>query len=227
MKDMLYQKHGRLFVVARHGKDGRGEATWLCRCECGKEIIALGSNLRTGNTTSCGCFNKTKALIHGNAMGHKPSPEFLAWQHMKQRCENKKNKRYTNYGGRGIRVCDRWSNFQSFLDDMGAMPFARAQIDRIDVNGDYEKNNCRWVTNAQNSKNKNIQANNKCGFKGVCFVPARKKYIAQIGCDKKNIHLGYFGNAIDAARAYDAAAIKYHGEFASTNVDLGLLGVGA
>lgn len=157
-------RYGRLLVKSYAGiRPRKGESygrhLWFCQCDCGKKIITTGENLKSGNTTSCGCAhsewvikNKTR---HGHTRG-KHSREYNSHQSMKSRCYNPKNIGYHLYGGRGITVCDRWltgsgdkTGFECFLEDMGVKPTPKHSIDRIDVNGNYDPNNCRWATTEQ------------------------------------------------------------------------------
>lgn len=122
-----------------------------CKCECGNEYIISVSNLFHGNTKSCGCLKKRGTrLDHGRSH----TTEHRVWSKMIDRCRNKNTPEYKNYGGRGIKVCDRWLDFKNFLSDMGMRPSNEVSIDRIDNNGDYEPGNCRWATRAQQSVNK-------------------------------------------------------------------------
>jgi Staphylococcus phage HNH endonuclease len=91
---------------------------------------------------------------HGDAVGTKPSPEWICWHAMRQRCTNKNRDDWENYGGRGIRVCKRWNSFKTFLADMGRKPFPKAQLDRKDNNGNYEPQNCKWSTAKQQANNR-------------------------------------------------------------------------
>lgn len=144
-----------------------GGSNWICLCDCGTRFTAIGSNIRKGDTTSCGCVAKewaihmgsnvefiAKRAISGARHGHKrrsgASVEYNTWLGMKRRCYDIKYKDYATWGGRGIRVCDRWNDsFEAFLEDMGPRPSDDHSIDRIEVNGNYEKGNCRWATPQQ------------------------------------------------------------------------------
>lgn len=137
----------------------RPRKAWF-RCKrCNKEFITDISRAKAKDVVSCGCYRKENSskmhTIHGNAKSGIMTPEYVSWQRMIQRCINKKCDSYPLYGGRGIKVCERWRySFHNFLTDMGEKPFKKAQIDRINVNGDYEPSNCRWVSCKENNRNK-------------------------------------------------------------------------
>lgn len=121
----------------------------ICECECGNVRKVKRDSLATGATKSCGCLQKqiaSKRLFkHGYAGAY--SSEYRAWHHMKERCYNPKNKRYVDYGGRGITVCEDWRNsFEKFLKDVGVKPSKIHSLDRRDNDGNYNKDNCRWAT---------------------------------------------------------------------------------
>jgi hypothetical protein len=128
----------------------RKHVTWNCICDCGNKTTVRLNSLRSGIVRSCGCL-RGKTVKHGKSK----TPEYITWARMKDRCLNEKSKSFGNYGGRGISVCEEWiDSFETFYSDMGVRPSKNHSIDRIDVNGNYEKNNCRWATIRQQSLNK-------------------------------------------------------------------------
>lgn len=138
------QRFGRLTVIRR-----AADAKWMCRCDCGKVSFAITTNLRRGNTKSCGCAQKESATKHG-LVG---TPEYLIWRGMRSRCRDAGSTAFRNYGGRGITVCPEWEDFVVFLRDMGQRPNG-CDLDRIDNNKGYSKDNCRWISRQRNLNNK-------------------------------------------------------------------------
>ncbi len=160
------QRFSRLLVQKRESVVGEKRAHWLCVCDCGKTCVANGSSLRNGSIKSCGCLQEEARcqFRHGQAKIGALSREYKTWARMKSRCENKNSKAYPLYGGRGIKVCERWHDFLEFYKDMGTR-LEGMSIDRIDPNGDYEPGNCRWATSKQ--QNRNRTNNRVVTFNGV------------------------------------------------------------
>lgn len=128
----------------------------LCKCKCGNIKLVSSSHLKNGDTVSCGCYGKAqrlKAHIKHGLCKREDRRTYNTWTHMIDRCYNKENINYHNYGGRGIKVCDRWLKIENFIEDMGYRPKGTS-IDKINNNGNYEPGNCRWATNAEQSRNK-------------------------------------------------------------------------
>lgn len=163
-KDLTGQRFSRLVVIGESGeRDKHLNVKWLCKCDCGNEILVITGSLKTGNTRSCGCLqdevNATKGRKHGNCTINGISPEYIAWNNMKQRCNNPENDAYQNYGCRGVSVCPRWlgdDGFSNFLSDMGERPTPKHSLDRFpdNDNGIYEPTNCKWSTKKEQERNK-------------------------------------------------------------------------
>lgn len=146
-------------LTVLHATDERrnGSVMWKCRCDCGNEVLVRSTALTIGKTKSCGC-SKIERVVKRNistaSHNMRRTPIYECWQSMKQRCLNPASPDYKNYGGRGIRICDEWKDsFKTFLFDMGVRPEGTS-IDRIDVNGHYCKENCKWSTNKEQANNK-------------------------------------------------------------------------
>ncbi len=163
-KDMTGQRCGRLIVLSESGRDSVGNVLWLCQCDCGKQTITSGDKLRSGNTTSCGCYMMERRQVMHITHGKCHTRIYRIWQNMLQRCQNEKAAKWNIYGGRGITVCDSWKIFQNFYDDMGDPPDGTT-LDRIDSNGNYCKENCRWATNDVQSRNRSANRILKFGDK--------------------------------------------------------------
>lgn len=156
--DLTGKRFGKWTVIKRSGINSSGTAMWLCECDCGTIRAVRGTILRNGMSESCGCI-RTHGL--SNTRLHR------IWSNMKQRCYNKNNDRYNSYGGRGIKVCDEWMHdFMSFYNWSMVHGYKNnLTIDRIDVNKNYEPNNCRWLTNKKQQFNK--RGNHLITYKGT------------------------------------------------------------
>lgn len=211
--DMLGKTFGRLTVISDAGKDKHGRYKYNCLCSCGNSKVVCGSKMRKGNTLSCGCLRLETKTSHG-LHDH---PLYRIHHNIKNRCYNKKQKGYHNYGGRGITVCGRWlESFENFFDDVIRGYEKGLELDRIDNDGNYEPSNVRWVTKQQNAMNRgNTGGNSK--YKGVLFNKRNSKWFSRIKVNGVSIYLGEYTNEIDAAKAYNKAAERYFGEYAYLN----------
>lgn len=172
--DLTGQKLGYLTVIKRIKNNQYGHTRWLCKCDCGKETVQYSTRIRSGQVKSCGCMRGFK---HGHARSTGSSPTYKSWEKMICRCYNKNYEYYNQYGGRGIKVCQRWHKFENFLEDMGER-LPNTSIDRINNNGNYKPTNCRWSTNKEQSQN--TRRNRNFTWKG-------ETYCLAVWCRKLNL----------------------------------------
>lgn len=154
------ERFGRLTVIERYGVSNDRRILWKCICDCGNERIVSSKCLTSGHTKSCGCLQRENVSKARKKHGHKKEKLYTCWLNMRYRCNNKQSKDYKYYGLIGISVCKEWDDFQNFYDWAYAngynpnAPLGKCTIDRIDVNGNYEPSNCRWVDMKVQNNNK-------------------------------------------------------------------------
>ena len=211
MKEEKYgvgKKFDRLTIVGKLPKEGTNNYR-LCKCDCGNpEILKISmSNLDRGHTTSCGCNFLEMVTTHGKTK----SREYRARYDMFSRCQDVNHPGYSNYGGKGITICERWlESFQNFYEDMGDCPQGMS-LDRIDPYGNYCPENCRWATLSMQSYNTKMKRTNTSGRTGVYWNESSSMWVAQIGYQCNVICLGQSTSFDVAVKLREDAEIKYYG----------------
>jgi hypothetical protein len=201
IKDLLNKKFGRLTVIAFEDVI-HNRVYWRCKCECGGVVVKPANSLRNGDVKSCGCLPHDMLIERNTIHGMSKTSIYTVWCSMIQRCTDKNHKRYNDYGGRGITVCDRWLNsFENFYKDMGDRPEGTT-MDRIDNDGNYEPGNCRWATSEEQNNNTRMTLRFKDGTPitpwgrttGLCNETVRRAYHA--GYQQDDILAGKRGKHI-------------------------------
>ena len=178
---------------------------------CGNEFKAQVQHINSGATISCGCYNKRRASETHKTHGLVETRLYRIWASIKDRTLNPKYKRYNDYGGRGINICEDWldiRNFYNWAMENGYEENKGLSIDRIDNDGNYEPSNCRWTTNIIQSRNRRIRKDNTSGYKGVNYNKRDGNYQTGICIKSKRIHLGYYNTPVEGAIAYNNYIIE-------------------
>lgn len=164
--DFVGARFGRLTVVSSSESDSNGHSRWLCECDCGKRIVAYGTNLKRGLTTSCGCRRTEVTSKREKTHGMYGTPLYHSWSGMLQRCKNPNDKLYHRYGGRGIKVCDEWNDFENFHRWAVENGYESGlTIDRINNDDGYYPENCRWADRI--TQGNNTSQNHRVTYHGI------------------------------------------------------------
>ena len=187
-------KIGRLTILKEAGRNKYNRLNYLCLCDCGQEIIVCRNSLGK-NTRSCGCLKMdlliARNIIHGQRHIGNTSKEYKCWQGMKERCLNPKKEMYCYYGGRGIKVCDRWKNsFISFYEDMGKSEEGTS-LERIDCNGDYCPENCKWATSIEQANNRTDNRILEIDGEKLTAIQASRKFHINYGTLLSRLNSGW------------------------------------
>ena len=206
-KPILVEDLGMIF----HTESSKTKVRFgLYRCGfCGTEFKANTSSVTRGHTKSCGCYGIRRIKETNTIHSFSGTRIYGIWNKMRKRILNTKNPKYDIYGGRGITICDEWLDVQNFYDWAMSNGYSdELSIDRIDNNGNYCPENCRWTTITIQNRNQRIRRDNTSGYKGVSYRKDIKKYKAQIYVNKKGIYLGSFKTAEEGAMAYNNYIIE-------------------
>lgn len=218
--DIVGEKYARLLVIEYSHQDKHGKSQWKCLCDCGNEVTTSGAAMRKGNTTSCGCYNLERVgqmnYKHGGCGSGVEfyHPNYQSWMAMRQRCYLETVEHYCEYGGRGIIVQESWldefEGLKNFTEDMGLRPDGLS-LDRIDPNGNYTKENCRWATDSLQAYNTRQSKNNSSGRTGVYLCKKTDTWWAGICKDGKFQRLKGGMNYEDACAVRAAAELEVYG----------------
>lgn len=193
--DLTGHKYSRWTVLRKaYTKCKNGGIYWVCRCDCGNEREVLAASLRNGRSNSCGCRKLENISTHRMSR----TPTYQAWRSMLNRCYNGNTAQFANYGGRGIKVCERWLEFENFYADMGDKPSGLSLDRHPDFNGDYGPNNCRWATQTEQIRNKQNTA--RIEYRGALVS------LAQV-CEERGVPLKRTRNRLRAGWSLEGALL--------------------
>lgn len=206
LNDLTGKRFERLTVLERAGSSAHKKALWRCVCDCGNEVVVIGSHLLNGNTHSCGCYKRDKTIECRVSHGKSKTRLYHIWKNMRQRCRNPHKPDYCYYGGKGVTVCDKWDDFTCFskwAKDNGYRD--DLTLDRIDVNGNYCPENCRWVSMTEQARN--MSRNRIITYKGESHCLSEWGEILGISAKVLGHRINTYGWTVDRAFTTPVATI--------------------
>jgi hypothetical protein len=199
---IMFVKELEPLVISYNGKT-RTRRIVIVECKCGKHFEAKLENISSGDTSHCGCVKRIAPNRTHNLSKH---PLYSVYSSMIGRCHNSNDTNYKNYGGRGIKVCDKWHDIKNFFNDIEPIYKKGLELNRIDNDGDYAPNNVNFITHQENSAgDRIIQTNNSSGYRGVCTNTQgiKIRWRAVITINQKQKYLGTYNTKLEAAKAYN------------------------
>jgi hypothetical protein len=190
--DITGQKFGKLLVLSYSEKKTKDKKRMVwCQCDCGNKKEITAANLVSGMSKTCGCERVETARKTFTKHGYRSHPMYHRWAAMMQRCYDENSHEFKNYGARGIKVCERWKeSFWNYAEDLGLPPFPSASIDRVVNDGDYCPENCRWVSNKEQSTNRRTTKILEFNGKKMCIADWERKLGFCLGSLKKRFAVG-------------------------------------
>lgn len=206
-KDISGQRFGYLRAVSLHPeRTAKGQAVWVCLCDCGNTKNCPGILLRNGFTRSCGCYRRSAVwhITHGRS----GTPEYIIWGSIINRCTCKQSYNFKSYGGRGISVCDRWRKFENFFADMGTRPSPHLTVERVDNEKPYSPANCIWATRKDQARNR--RGNRRLTFNGKTLTVAEWSEITGIHTRTIRARLDVQNWSVEDALTGPVAYSRFH-----------------
>lgn len=199
--DVVGRRFGRLEVIefshtARAGKARQAVRKFRCKCDCGGEIVTSTTSLLREQTRSCGCLAKETLLLyakerHVKTHGLTKSKAYSIWAGIKKRCLNPRTEKFHHYGGKGVKVCEKWMRFEGFLEDMGHPPTTKHTIERVAASGNYEPNNCKWATWKEQANNTSRNHRLTVNGESMTLFQAAEKYMIGESVIRRRLKLGW------------------------------------
>lgn len=212
-KDLTGTTYGRLTVLHFVGINEHKKSRWSCLCSCGTEVVVSAGDMISGKTKSCGCLRKELLIGSGIYKGKSGTPEYAAWWCARDRTTNPDSQYWSDYGGRGIKMCQEWEDsFDNFIEDMSYSPGSEFSLDRIDVNGNYCKENCRWAEGSTQAHNKRKSSGCSSIYRGVYLHKASNMFLANICLNGSREYVGCYSDEYEAALAYDNRSEQLYGD---------------